>query len=239
MLNFLQPFKSSSRSLSNAFLTTNTGDPTQLHTTEALILRKTEYSETSLVTAVLTRDLGQQHFIFKGARKGGKKRFPIVDLFRRLRIVYKPSARTELNSVRDAEILQTYDAIALNPDYFRTATWLSQFILKNTQGNMSVPNVFQALNVAFSRLSSQSINVSCLPIVVAVCFVMISESGLLPDYSEDSNYKLGCKRLIDFALNADSPVPSYPESSWNKLGIWTRNFIVEHTDLKLPDRAPL
>ena len=206
---------------------------TQLRTTEALILRKTEYSESSLITAVLTLDFGQQHIVFKGARKRGKKQFPVADLFRHLRITYKPSATSELNTVRDPEILQIHDAIALNPTNFGFAVWLSKFTLKNTQADISVPNLFQALKLAFTRLSIGPKH-SCLPIIIAVCIVMLADNGLLPEYSDESDYQSGFEQVIQFGLNWDFPLPNYPESFWKRLGIWTQKFIVTNTDLALP-----
>ena len=198
-----------------------------------MVLRKTEYSESSLISAVLTVDAGQHHFLFKGVRKSTRNKFPAVDLFRRLRIIYQPSTKSDLSTVRETELIQSHDAIALKADNFATAVWLSKFILKNTQFNISVPDVFQALNIAFSRLSSD-LCVSHRPIVIGIYFIVLADNGLLPEYPDDPTLQSGFDQMIRFALNIQSPVPDFSPSTWEKLENWTRKFIVHHTPLVLP-----
>ena len=204
----------------------------QFQKTEALILRKTEYSESSLISTALTADLGQQDLIFKGVRKSGKKLFPVVDLFRKLRIIYKPSSRSNLITIRDAEILQAHDRIALIRDNFRFAIWLNQFVLKNTKPNIGVPNMYQALDVAYRRLCSTS-SVSITPLMIAFCFVTFSDNGCLPTHLMEASSS-GFDQILDFALNSSTPVPAYSESGWRGLADWTQKFIMEYTDLILP-----
>ena len=42
------------------------------HITEGIVLQKTDYSETSLILKVLTKDKGLQSFIFQGAKRKNK-----------------------------------------------------------------------------------------------------------------------------------------------------------------------
>ena len=207
-----------------------------LKTSEVIILKKAEYSESSLIINVLTSDAGQLNCIVKGARKNGRKVYPQVDLFREVRIIYNVSSKSNLISVRDIELLRTYDTIALNSHNFKVANWLCRFTLKNTKANIDVANVYQALRVAFHRLSSKS-PAEYIPVIMPFCIVTLADNGLLPAYSPEVNAQSGFDQMIKFALDFHFPCPQYPESVWKNLAAWTHRFIVGHTDLVLPDAA--
>lgn len=195
------------------------------------MLRKTEYSESSLVIATLTPAHGQQHFILKGVRKNQKTRFSVIDLFHHLDIEYNTAHRGDLNVPREAECIESHIAIASNTANFSTAIWLNQFVLKNTKANIPAPRLFQALNIAFGRLSSSK-EFSEPPLLLSICFVTLMESGLLPEYSEQHKKHIG--HLIDFALDAKAVIPEYSDAVWEDLSHWMKNFVLSHTDLVLP-----
>ena len=108
--------------------------------------------------------------------------------------------------------------------------------MKNTTINISVPNAFLALNVAFKRLSLRSNNLY-LAIAISLCLVMLYDNGLLPEYPENSRHQLGFQKLLHFALNFNTQIPDYTESFWNELWLWTQKFILEHTNLTLPNEG--
>ena len=92
----------------------------ELSTVEAHVLRKTPYSESSLVIATLSEN-GQQHFILRGALQTGKRRFPAVDLFRLIRVVYRTAARSDLHTAREAECLDAYSQISRHAAHYQAA----------------------------------------------------------------------------------------------------------------------
>ena len=99
---------------------------------EAIVLRKTTYSDSSLIIATLTREAGQQHFLLKGALRQNKRAFPAADLFRQVEIQYVPGRDSDLNFAREIELIDDYDSIAGFPRQYAAAVWLSKFILQNT-----------------------------------------------------------------------------------------------------------
>ena len=204
-----------------------------MKTSDGLILKKSEYSETSLIITVLTYDSGRQSGIIKGARKSGRTSYPLVDLFREVRIIYRSPSKGELLGIRDIDVLRIHDAIALDPYNFRVANWLCRFTLKNTRGGIAVPKMYQALKTAFHRLNSRS-TVGCVPIIMPFCIVALADNGLLPSFFSDPNSQPGFEKMIDFALNADRPLPGYSVSEWKELADWTQQFIVNYTEFDLP-----
>ena len=209
----------------------NPNDP--FETTEAIVLKKTKFSESSLIFTTLTSHNGKQQFIVKGAQGFKKKPTPFIDLLRHLRITYKSPSKQDLITIREVDLIQSFESVASKPANFRAAMWLCDFINKNTQINEKVPNLFLALEAAFSRLASHDFE-WVKPSVLGVCFVMLSDNGLLPDFSDDEHSKSGVTKMLNFALNHDYSHPHYPETTWDDLLIWIKTHIQQHTTLTLP-----
>ncbi len=208
--------------------------PPDLSEIEGLVLRKFDYSETSIIAAVFVRTEGIKQFLIKGARKNSKKAFPQIDLFRHVSIIYKPSSNSELNSVSSAECLTIYDMIASNINNFKAGKWLCEFVIKNSKDAIPMMKVFDALKIAFSRLATAK-RVQRIPIVLSVCFIMLSENGLLPDYSNSENSEKGIDILSEFALQEDTDYPEYSQETWESLSNWMYNFLVTHAEFVVPE----
>ncbi len=207
--------------------------PTDLSEVEALVLRKFDYSETSVITAALTRTEGVKRFLIKSARKNSKKSFPQIDLFRHVSIFYKPTLRSELYPVHSAECLTAYDSVASNIYNFKTAKWLCEFVIGNLKDEVQMAMLFDAVKIAFSRLATGE-KVHSTSIVLSVCFIMLSENGLLPDYSDDKKSKDGIDALNQFALNESANFPEYSQESWESLSRWMYGFLQKHAGLVVP-----
>jgi len=54
-----------------------------------IVLRKTPFSESSLVIASLSAEHGRLDFLARGAMRVEKKRFPELDLFREVNVHFK------------------------------------------------------------------------------------------------------------------------------------------------------
>jgi DNA repair protein RecO len=190
---------------------------------EALVLRKTPYSETSLIAALLTREHGQIHVLLKGARRTGKRQFPAIDLFRQVSIQFQPGTNRDLYSLRGVELVQPHDSIAERPPHYRLALWLSRFMLANTHANVSVPRSYLALTYAFSRLAQAEASEDA--VLLSLCFTFADESGLLPRY-EDARSQGHIDAMLAFAADADSATPHYPQEIWAGLRQWMYRLLV-------------
>jgi recombinational DNA repair protein (RecF pathway) len=193
-------------------------------TCEALVLRKTPFSETSLILYTLTRTAGQQHFLLKGARRHGRRAFPEADLMRRVEIVYRPARQSTLHTAREVTCVVSYDRIAQRPAAFAAAGWLCRFALENTVGDAPAPELYAALELAFARLSEPA----PLPpraIVLGVCFVALAEHGVLPELADQAHLQAELARMTRFALTATEPLPPYPAASWDDLHRWMRSYL--------------
>lgn len=216
---------------------------------EALVLRLTPYSESSMVAATLTPEHGQVHLMCAGARKLGRRTFPALDLYRRVEVVYRPG-RSDLHTATEFTLLAAHDALARQPGCYRVAAWLAQFALRNTLEGAPGPQLFAALDAAFARLAEPFAADAPAPsggdplrlnaTTVGVCFVLLAEHGLLPDLSAQPARQQQLAALLAFACTPGAPLPPLPAATWSRLVAWTQRHLLAcglHTPPDWP--APL
>jgi DNA repair protein RecO len=187
--------------------------------TEGLVLRQTPYSETSLIVVLLTADHGQVHVMLKGARRSGRRSFPAVDLFRCVRVIYRPSRSGDLHTAREAELVTAHDSIASRRRAYAAAGWLARTTLQNTIDGQPAPRVYDALLRAFGRLADPATS-TVEPVALAVGFVILAEHGLLPDLSADPAREAQMAAVLAYAAAADAPCPDFPADTWLRLLAW-------------------
>ncbi len=194
--------------------------------TPVLVLRKTPYSETSVIAVTLSPEYGRLDFMIRGAKQISKKKFPQVDLFRELEVHfnYKSSG---LNNMHSVEILNTFDGIANFPRNYMSACEISNFILRNSQAMNPSPEVYASFKTALSAMSKSKTDI---PWTGLVKLVYLDEHGFLPEsINFDSNTKR--KDIIKNLLSSvivDTPLPVYPQETWQKLAEWVDSLCKYH-----------
>lgn len=188
--------------------------------TEALILRKTAYSESSIIIAALTPQLGQRHFLAKGARKTGKRRFPAIDLFRHVRLHYRPARTSDLHTLGEVDGIAAFNGVAQRPEHFSVAGELARFCLANTVDMVPAPQLFAAMLGALRRLAGPPFPGMVPALRLAVPLVCLQEHGLLPDYRDTPDAARQLRRLMAVATDPDAPLPDYTEAVWTRLAQW-------------------
>ena len=76
-----------------------------LQTTPAILLRKTRFSETSLIVTWFTRDLGRLKTVVKGALRPKSRFAGALDLFFDCEISIARSAKSELHTLREVVLV--------------------------------------------------------------------------------------------------------------------------------------
>jgi DNA repair protein RecO len=194
--------------------------------TPVLVLRKTPYGESSLIAATLSSEHGRLDFMIKGAKQLSKKKYPQVDLFREIEVDfnYKSSG---LNTLHSVEILNTFDGIANFPANYLRACETATFILRNSQSMLPSPEVYSALKTAFSALGKSK---TLIPWTELVKLVYLDEHGYLPkdlELSGDSRKKDVMEKLLS-SIVSGSPLPNYPQETWQKLSEWIETLCRYH-----------
>ena len=72
--------------------------------------------------------------------------------------------------------------------------------------------------------------------MIACCFVLLEEHGVLPDFSGDQDGEEGFRSMTQFALNSTQPIPEYSKATWENLAKWTQKFMAMNTELTLPGK---
>lgn len=81
-----------------------------MESTPAIVLRKSLWSETSLIITWLTERLGTLRTVARGARKPGSVFAGRIDLFYGAEITFQPSRRGDLHTLCEVGHVQPFDA---------------------------------------------------------------------------------------------------------------------------------
>lgn len=125
-------------------------DPVQ--TTPAILLRKTRFSDTSLIVTWFTRDLGKIKTIAKGALRPRSRFAGMLDLFFDCEISIARSAKSELHTLREAAVRSAREG--LRRDYRRVAlaAYFVELVELVTAPDHPVPELHDLLGRAFDHL---------------------------------------------------------------------------------------
>ena len=204
--------------------------------TPYLILRKTGYSETSLIVAGITPESGRVHFLVRGARRLGRRQFPVVDLFRVLDVVYR-AGRGDLHRWRAAALQEDFARLGRSFAAFCAAGWLARLALDNVMPNVPHPRFFTALLCSLRRLSGPVPDADAgLFLLTAAklgpALVFLEENGSLPVGTGSAPAAAPTAALLDMALGA-GPVPTLPAATWDRLWDWMLQ-LLRQSECRIP-----
>lgn len=206
----------------------------QYISTPFLVLRKTPYRETSLILAGISPHEGQVHFLARGARKVGRRQFPVADLFRVLDVVYRPGR--DLVSWREAKVAADHAALVRYRSRFESASWLARFALLNVTRRMECPEFFLALVTSLRRLAGtgRDVDPERLDAVVraGAVLVFLKENGVLPDLATSPTKRDRLYTLLDSGRGERRP-PALPIENWRRILEWALRR-VEAAEFRLP-----
>lgn len=190
--------------------------------TRFLVLRLTPYADTSLVVAGLSPEVGQLHFMVRGARRLGPRQFPMLDLFRLLQVSYRDTD-AELHRLVSADLMADYGALARRFPAFQAASWLARFALANVVAGVGHEALFEALCVGFGRLAEPPVEGEARSgttdaVIVGVCLTYLQEAGWLAAPDADAAAERQCRCLLEMA--AGGPPPRLTLGNWQQLREW-------------------
>jgi DNA repair protein RecO (recombination protein O) len=125
-----------------------------MESTAAILLRRTKFSDTSLIITWLTLDHGKLKTMAKGAL-GRKSPFAgALDLFFETEISFVRSQRSELHTLREAVLREPFEG--LRKDYARVelGSYFIELLEMTTEPEHPVPELFELLRRALRYLES-------------------------------------------------------------------------------------
>jgi len=183
-----------------------------VQSTDYLVLRHTPFQESSLVISGISPEMGRLDFLVKGARSQGKKKFPLIGLFRELRVEFRFVEKNSFPSLKSMEPLSNFDALALHTNHYLAACGFAKFLLENTRPMLDAEEVYTAFRLMLEHFA-QGIGLDEWPVLVRLAF--LSGSGLLPEPERESGREL-LDRLFAASQGAE-PVPSFVPDYWNRM----------------------
>ncbi len=165
----------------------------------AIVLRRLDYSETSQVLALFTREHGQQRLIAKGVKRSTKTRVAVgLDLLELGHVVFSLRPGKEEVLAPLAEWRQEDNFPHLRGDLKRlyAAQYAAEVTSQLTETHDPHPQLFDGLREFLSQLASDE----PIAALVAYLVILLTEIGLKPEFSRC----VSCNRDI-----ASDPAPHF------------------------------
>ncbi len=158
----------------------------------AIVLRRLDYSETSQVLAVLTKERGQQRLIAKGIKRSTKTRVAVgIDLLEMGDVVYsrRPGKEGTLAAMTDWRQIETFPHVRRDLAKSYAAQYAAEITTNLTEPHDPHPLAFDGLRFMLEALKDEA------PLVALnrYLWVFLREIGLQPDLSRCVN----CDTPID------------------------------------------
>lgn len=136
---------------------------------EALILRRTRYSETSYVVTLFTRECGRVDALAKGARRPRNPMQGHFDFLAHEEVTLFRRERSNLDIATAAALFSDFPGLRVSPGRFAAAGLLAEILLSACQPGDPYPEVFAAvLNACHALNAGEEAMTALLPCLQAV-----------------------------------------------------------------------
>jgi DNA repair protein RecO (recombination protein O) len=119
--------------------------------TPCYILHRRDYSETSLILEVFSREFGRVNLIAKGAKRNKKQQGTSYNLYQKYHISWV--AKSELGTLTDIE--QVSLSPSLKPELMMTGFYMNEVMLRLLHKHESHPELFDSYDSAINKLSNE------------------------------------------------------------------------------------
>ncbi len=126
-----------------------------LESSNAILLRKTKLSETSLIITWLTETEGRLKTVAKGARRPKSKFAGVLDLFHRCEIQFARSRTSELHGLHEAVLIEPYEQIRFDYVRLELAAYFTELVDLVTEAEHPCPEIYDLLGRALAHLAAQ------------------------------------------------------------------------------------
>jgi DNA repair protein RecO (recombination protein O) len=148
----------------------------------AIVLRRLDYSETSQVLALFTREHGQQRLIAKGVKRGTKTRVAVgLDLLEFGHVVFslRPGKEEVLAPLAEWRQEDTFPHVRGDLKRLYAAQYAAEVTSQLTETHDPHPLLFDGLREFLARLATAE----PLATLVDYLAILLTEIGLRPDFS--------------------------------------------------------
>jgi DNA repair protein RecO (recombination protein O) len=122
----------------------------------AIVLRLVEFSETSLVVTLFTRDFGKISALAKGARRPKGPFEAALDLLALVRVVFLHKSSDALDLLTEAKLERRFRAAARDLNRLYAGYYVAELLAEMTDENDPHPELFDAANEALESLDGDA-----------------------------------------------------------------------------------
>ncbi len=122
--------------------------------TEAFVLRRVRWSESSLILTLYSLDHGRMSGMAKGALRPKSPFYGRLEQFSLVRVGYSRREGRELDTVTDVDVLQHYEPLRSDPLAFAHACLFAEWMLVTVSGSVPSQPMFHLLGGVLSGLAS-------------------------------------------------------------------------------------
>ena len=173
-----------------------------------LILRTRPLTETSLIVEWLTRDLGRISTVAKGARRPKSTFRGKLDLFYLADFSFQRSRRSDLHTLREVSLVQTYPKLRQELISLRRASYAAGLLTLTTEADTPLPAFYTLMLDFLQQVAGGTAGDSA---IFALELKLLEELGLNPRL-EETSLSPGSRKLAE-RLRADA----WPQISRLKL----------------------
>lgn len=127
-----------------------------VNTTDAIVLRRREFRETSLLVTLFTKDFGKINGLIKGARGARAQAGLNPQLFTLNRIVFYPRKRGDLDMVTECDLIDFFDDAKRDLERLAFASYFGELVDVVGQARQPSSELFDLLLNSLKRLSDNS-----------------------------------------------------------------------------------
>lgn len=151
--------------------------------TEAIVLRKVDFSETSRIVTFLTPDRGRMACMVKGARRKGSPMVTLLDTYNRLEITYIWKESRQVQLLTEATLLDGYSAVKAGVESIACAAFLLEMAGSVAQENDPAPELFNATQTGLEQLARNKDNP--FPHLALSVYTVLDAAGFAPELTDN------------------------------------------------------
>jgi DNA repair protein RecO (recombination protein O) len=162
-----------------------------------LILRTRSFTETSLIVEWLTPEAGRISTVAKGARRQKSPFRGKLDLFYDAEFSFTRSRRSDLHTLSEVSLIETYPGLRTDLGYVRQASYCASLIGQTTEKETPLPVVHGLMRDFLAVLPQRPPQPRN---IYAFELKLLAELGLHPDLKK-SGLSQGTRTLINSLVN--------------------------------------
>lgn len=198
-----------------------------IETASGLVLRTRRLTETSLIIHWLTPDLGRIATVAKGALRPKSPFRGKIDLFYLADFSFVRSRHSELHTLREVSVQETYPAIRRELGRVQQASYAAALVEQVTEAETPLPDIFELAQGFLGALSEMSPEPH---FIFAFELKLLAELGLEPNL-ERSRLTAGAREIVRVLKERDWRAISNLKMSAgqaNELTQFLHGFLVYH-----------